>query len=353
MSGKQRLKLAILWTMRAVGLFALARRMTRHGAVIIGWHGVSLVGEHAALPQYFVSPETLRRRIAHLHQHFNIVPLGDLVEQHAAGQFQPRQVALTFDDAMWDFAEAAVPVLQEFDAPATTYVVSSTLDEPSRANMLVLQYVLLTTPLTESPAGLPELSAPMPLTTEEERRACLRELRKHRLEIPQDEPSYRDFVQRMAEAFQVDVAAQHARRVWDYTTADEVRQLAEAGYATQPHSHRHRHTTEILDSLADDTQTCKRRIEDVTGQPAVDYCYPSGMWNHKAARIVGEAGMRSAVTCVVGHNDPQTPLLALRRYIDGESFAQLEFEFVVSGLKWLIDGWRDSATKFETPEVTE
>ena len=350
MSGKQRLKLSILWTMRALGLFALARWITRHNCVIIGWHGVSLMGEHVDLPEYFTSPETLRRRLRHLHKHFKIVPLSDVIEQHAAGRFQPRQVALTFDDAMYNLLKAGVPVLRELDAPATTYVISSTLDQPSRANMLMLQYALLTSPLTESPEGLPELDERMPLTTQAERYACLHRLRERRFDIPQDEASYATFVSRLAEAFKVDFGEYNAQRAWDYMTADEIREFAAAGYFIQPHSHRHRNVTEILDTLAEDTRLCKERTEQVTGSPAVDYCYPSGDWSREAARILKESGIRSAVTCAVGHNHPRTPAFSLRRYMDGESFTQLEFEFVVSGLKWLVDSLRSPATRYETPE---
>lgn len=39
----------------------------------------------------------------------------------------PRAVALTFDDAYVDFLECAVPVLQEFDYPATVYAVAGLL----------------------------------------------------------------------------------------------------------------------------------------------------------------------------------------------------------------------------------
>lgn len=351
MSAKQRLKLVILWTLRTLGLFALARWWTRHNAIIIGWHGVSLMGEEAAMPRYFISPQTLRRRLAHLKRYFQIVPLESFVEQHDAGRFQPRQVALTFDDAMYDWRKAAQPVLKEFDAPATVYVISSMLDAPSRADMLMLQYVLLKSPLAESPAGLPELPQRMPLRTEDERFACLAVLRKHCQQLSLEGASLSAYVDATAAAFEVEMSDQVQARVWDYMTADEVRQCAAAGYSMQPHSHLHRHTTEILDTLADDTRLCREKIEKVTGQPAVDYCYPTGMWNHEAARILTASGMRSGVTCEVGHNGAATSAMALRRYIDGESFTQLEFEFVVSGLKWLFDSLRRPSQRFETSEV--
>jgi len=350
MSAKQRLKLAMLWTIRAAGGFAFARWLTRRKSVIIGWHGVSFLGEHEQQPEYCVSPETLRRRLVHLQKHFEIVPLEDLVEQHAAGAFRPRQVALTFDDAMYDFLAAADPVLREFRAPATVYVISSMLDVASRANMLILQQVLLTTPLRESPAGLAELEQRMPLTTHEERIACLISLRRQRFKLDQTEAACAEYVERLAVAFEVDISEIIERRVWDYMTADEVRQMSEAGYSMQVHSHNHHHTSDILDTLEEDTKICRERVARLTGKPAIDYCYPSGTWCQRAGQILTEAGMRSAVSCTVGHNDPRTPIMALRRYIDSELFTQLEFEFVVSGLKWLLDSMRRPGERYQTAE---
>ena len=62
---RQRVKIAILWIARLLGLFHLGRIITRRGLWIVGWHGVSLDDEHMRVPNYFVSVDTLRKRLAH------------------------------------------------------------------------------------------------------------------------------------------------------------------------------------------------------------------------------------------------------------------------------------------------
>ncbi len=351
MSAKQRVKLAALWSMRAIGLFALARWLTRRQFAIIGWHGVSILDEHRDQPNYFLAPETLRQRLVFLNKHFRIVSLETLVEQHAQGTIQPRQVALTFDDAMYDFRESAMPILKEFSAPATVYVVSSTLDAPTRADMLMLRHTILSSRLSHSPEGLPELPVPMPLSTEDERFDCLRELRQAIFKLPQEGPERPEYVDRMMAAFEVDLSEKVRRRVWDYMTNDEVQATAVDGYSMQPHSHLHRFCPEILDELAEDTRICKERLEKTTGQPAVDYCYPAGRWNRAAAKIIAEEGMRSGVTCGAGLNSPRTPIHSLKRFVTGDDFSQLEFEFAVSGLQSLIHYFTKPALRNEPPEV--
>ncbi|MBC20518.1 MAG: hypothetical protein CMJ74_09705, partial [Planctomycetaceae bacterium] len=62
----QQFKLVMLWAMRSLGLFAIARLLTRRCFTIVGWHGVSFADEHERLPEYFVSVETLQKRLRFL-----------------------------------------------------------------------------------------------------------------------------------------------------------------------------------------------------------------------------------------------------------------------------------------------
>ncbi|REJ70252.1 MAG: polysaccharide deacetylase family protein [Planctomycetota bacterium] len=352
MSAKQRIKLALLWLMRSVGLFALARWKTRHGFAVLGWHGVSLLDEHTVLDAYFVSPEVLRRRLTFLSRHFRIVPLAELIDQQARGQIEPRQVALTFDDAMYNFGGAAVPVLREFDAAATVYVISSTLERPSRADMLLLQYVVVASPLGQTPDNTPGVETPLPMTSLAERHDVLRKLRAVAAEMTERGEPIGEFVEQMAELFGVDLAEQLERRVWDYLTADEVCELAAAGYDMQLHSHRHQYATENLEDLAEDTRICRQAIEAVTQREAVHYCYPAGRWNRRAREILAEVGMRSGVTCGPGQNDVATNPLSLKRHVTGNNFTQLEFEYAVSGVQALIHWFTRPAYRHEPPEIS-
>jgi hypothetical protein len=61
-------------------------------------------------------------------------------------------------------------------------------------------------------------------------------------------------------------------------------------------------------------------------------------------------GVRSAVTTRNGPNYPQTPVLALRRYLTGEAMTDLDFEFGLSGLRWLAHAIRRPASRFEASE---
>ncbi|WP_136350748.1 polysaccharide deacetylase family protein [Natronorubrum bangense] len=69
-----------------------------------------------------ISLARFRNQIKRLEAEYDIVDLTDVTETTA----RPR-IALTFDDGTTDFYENVRPVLHEYDAPATVFVVSNAL----------------------------------------------------------------------------------------------------------------------------------------------------------------------------------------------------------------------------------
>lgn len=72
-----------------------------------------------------ISPARFRQDIAALlADGFEIVDLPEVIEGRPASQ---GKVALTFDDGYVSFYETVVPILEEFEIPATVYVISDKL----------------------------------------------------------------------------------------------------------------------------------------------------------------------------------------------------------------------------------
>jgi peptidoglycan/xylan/chitin deacetylase (PgdA/CDA1 family) len=70
--------------------------------------------------------EGIRLQFTYLRRHFQVVPLLQLVEQLSSGRNLDRRiVALTIDDGRRSCYEFLFPLLQEFELPATFFVVSS------------------------------------------------------------------------------------------------------------------------------------------------------------------------------------------------------------------------------------
>ena len=74
-----------------------------------------------------ISPSVFRSLIARLNETVRFVDLPELFRTDA----EKRRVALTFDDGYKGYHNNVVPILAEFDAPSTVFVVASTLETGS------------------------------------------------------------------------------------------------------------------------------------------------------------------------------------------------------------------------------
>ena len=348
----QQFKLVMLWAMKSLGLFAIARLLTRRCFTIVGWHGVSFADEHERLPEYFVSVETLQKRLRFLKKHFRVISLEELIRQQTDGRVQPRQVALTFDDGMYNFAARAVPLLREFAYPATVYIVSNTMHERVLTYILLIQDIVFRSKLKATPSGLCEVKDSFSLRDKDAKNRCFDIFKQAYLKLPENQATQKDFVAKLAEGLGVDVRDDLAGDTWRYMLGEEIRVLTDRDMSAQLHTHRHHDVVHYPDTVFEEASTCREQLERVTGKPATDYCYPSGYWEKRAWKPLQAAGVRSAVTCNSGLNTSQTPLLALRRHIDTDCMSQIEFEFALSGLQWILYSLVGRDTFYKMREVT-
>lgn len=91
---------------------------------VLGFHSVG-GGSWGNIP-----PEQFRDCIEYVDDNFEIVDVPTAVSNPGS-----KQVALTFDDGFKDFIQNVVPILHKYDAPATVFVVTETLDDPSFTHM--------------------------------------------------------------------------------------------------------------------------------------------------------------------------------------------------------------------------
>jgi peptidoglycan/xylan/chitin deacetylase (PgdA/CDA1 family) len=343
----QRLRLVVLWCTRAVGGFALARVLTRNAVMIVGWHGVSVEREHERFPSLFISPESMRRRLAFLRRHYTVIDLDEVARQHAVGEFKPRQVVLTFDDGFENFRTAAVPLLREHSMTATNYIVSEYLDTRLPNYRMMVRDLVRLAARRERALTLPggaSVAAGAGFVVLEN--AALQEYDA----LERSTAAQADYVTALARTLGADVAALLDGRVWHCMTPETVRELAGNGFAMQLHTHSHYNVVDYADQAGEQVRVCRDAVEGTTGRPAPHFCYPSGRWTKSIWPTLEREGVRTATTTRMGPNFPETPLLALRRLMNGEDRSQLEFEFEVSNVRWLLaqlTGEADRATPSE------
>jgi peptidoglycan/xylan/chitin deacetylase (PgdA/CDA1 family) len=288
------------------------------------------------MPSYFVSPEQLCDRLKFLQQHYHFASLDEVVSQHATDRMQKRQVVLTFDDGLRNFLVSAKPLLDQFKAPATVYVLSNCVERPQQSFPFLIRDLFLRTPLRQCCVVNGNGSASVSLVSRDDREeASHMALHKFRA-MGEDNAPGQQYLSELANDLQVDLSELQSRRIWHYLNAEELAKLSKEGVDVQAHSHAHLNCVEETSQVYSDTVKCKQLIESATGRKVAHYCYPSGFWSKEVWPELERAGIASAVTCNTGPNYRETPALALRRFIDDSRVSQLEFEFAVSGLRWLI-----------------
>ncbi|WP_440764901.1 polysaccharide deacetylase family protein [Natronorubrum sp. DTA7] len=79
-----------------------------------------------------ISPNRFRRQLEQLTRKYAVVDLPDVT-----AEVDETRVALTFDDGTVDFFENVVPILREYDVPATVFVIAGSIgDRTFRQNEL-------------------------------------------------------------------------------------------------------------------------------------------------------------------------------------------------------------------------
>jgi peptidoglycan/xylan/chitin deacetylase (PgdA/CDA1 family) len=101
---------------------------------ILMYHSVSDQATRKYSP-FAVSPALFAQQMEYLHQqHYTPITVTNFMEIRTRGE-QPlpeKPVLLTFDDGLADFYTGALPILQQYNFPATLYVVTGFMNGTSR-----------------------------------------------------------------------------------------------------------------------------------------------------------------------------------------------------------------------------
>lgn len=328
-------KAAILRAARSTGLFQYAARASRGRLRILCYHGFSDGDESAFRPKLFMRSATFRHRMKWLTDHgFSVLTLSEALEALRRGRLPERPVVITIDDGWTGAHRHAWPILSQHGFPATLYVTSYYVLKQSPVFGVALEYIFWKTDrrrLALDGLGIRGMaSAVVSLESASDRERVVNEIVRQG-ESDWSETRRAEVARQLADRLGLDYHRMCAARRFSLMSSDEIVEAARGGLDIQLHTHRHRfplETTSALRELSDN----RRALEPLVGRPLTHFCYPSGQWSEDHWQPLLAAGIESAVTCDPGLNDSTTPPLGLRRFLDGETVSQLEFEAELWGL---------------------
>jgi peptidoglycan/xylan/chitin deacetylase (PgdA/CDA1 family) len=300
----------------------------RRRLLVLCWHGVSLDDEHLWRGGLYIPVALFRARLEALRRTgCAVLPLDEALDRLKCGTLPPRSVSITFDDGLYDFLAVAVPILQEFNFPATVYLPTYYVDDQRPVPSLMISYLLWK---GRGPGR--RLANGIPVTNEVEVEAAYNKIFE---QFDHDRASAADkdeMSRSIAGQLEIDYEALRRRRLLSLITAAETRQLHRGGLITvEAHTHRHR-TPVDLGLMMRELEDNNRRIEEITGRRPVHFCYPSGVYRAAYFPLFERAGYKSATTCDAGFTSSSTNPYLTPRLLDHMGLQQWQYEGWLSGL---------------------
>lgn len=123
---------AIKQILRSDQAAPLRRRWAGLGACLVYHRVVETpppVGSFAPYAGLAVSAAQFRAQLQYVRSRYRCLHLSDLVTRLREGTLEPGSIAITFDDGYRDNLTVALPLLEEFDIPATVFVSTGLVED--------------------------------------------------------------------------------------------------------------------------------------------------------------------------------------------------------------------------------
>jgi peptidoglycan/xylan/chitin deacetylase (PgdA/CDA1 family) len=320
-----------LYVFNFLGLFRLARYVTRDGLRILCYHGFAVAEEYKYRSTLFIQGGLFRRRIEYLKREgYPILPLGTAVEALSTGRLPACATVITMDDGWRGVYSVALPLIKELRIPVTVYVTTYYVENPMPVYTVTLSYLFWK-------SSACRVSLPRGLGTFELRSQADKAEEAAQKFGESLAPGERlQLLKELAEALDVsfdDIEQQRLFRVMD---EQQLRCLADAGVDIQLHSHRHQWPLYDRGMVESEIAENRRFLEPIVSHPLEHFCYPSGVYGLHQGAWLAALGVKSATTIEPGFNYGDTSRFALRRVVDGGPVSEIEFAAEMTGFMEIV-----------------
>jgi peptidoglycan/xylan/chitin deacetylase (PgdA/CDA1 family) len=276
---------------------------------VLTYHRVANLQDSPMLHPQIISatPENFSRQMRFLARKYDVVSLAqafDSIEKKAP--LPPRAVLITFDDAYYDFATIAWPILKSLKLTATLFVPTAYPDQPERAFWWDRLYRAFMQSSRKELQGTP--LGDLSLADATARQHSLRRVQNYIKTIPHHQAMA--FVDEICAKLDSQPLAQKSVLSWK-----ELRQLAKEGVALCAHTQTHPIMTQLSrEEVRREVAGSQSDLQREIGETLPIFCYPSGGHDDTVVDILKEEGFTMAFTTLKGQNDLRTvDPLRLRR----------------------------------------
>ena len=313
---KQLFKYAIAAVLYSAGLTGPLLRRTlesRHACLILGFHGTTDVD-----PGYFSRGHAIsnvRDQLRYLRRHLRQVSLEEIALAVSKGESPPpASFAVTFDDGLTNNVTLAIPMLQEFNVPATFFMPSALVGSTRDLWVSSLRELVR----GWRGAAIPEVPGLWPLLPTADEASRYAAFFRIKETLKTQEGRRQEIIDRLAAEAGGYVRPPEEDRV---VSPEHLRRMIQHPFTVGAHSRTH----PILSGLEPESARAeidgsRKDLEQLLGQPVLDFAYPNGRFSDLSdfiSKLVAEAGYRCAVTTEPGTVRRGDDRLALRRCLPG------------------------------------
>ena len=138
-----KLKIVVLHCLRAAGVFALFRRLTRSKLRILCYHGFAVGDQHEYDPALYMTPRTFEARLRTLQRlGYPVISLQRGLALLSRNEVANCETVITIDDGWRTTHSLAAPILKSFSFPATIYVTTYYSERGTDVFNVALPYLM-------------------------------------------------------------------------------------------------------------------------------------------------------------------------------------------------------------------
>ena len=274
-----------------------------------------------------LQPELFRAQMEYVKKRYRVVSLEQLCRELLDRTPSQPTLAITFDDGYRDLYTHAFSVLQEYQLPATIYLIGCCMESGEVPWYDRIFLALNGAPGTEFEVdmdGLQRFSVSSPVTRTEAAWAIVSYLRT------KPDSWRRNWCASFEKQVLIPPEAAEGRMLdWNH-----VRTMHRAGVSFGAHTMSHPSVSRLdAQGLESELKESKWLLEQGLGAPIQDFAYPFGKPADRsvaAEEFLAKSGYRSAVTTTEGFNISGTNRFQLRRLSISDDWSMVDFAFNIS-----------------------
>ena len=291
------------------------RRVRKPKYVVLGYHSVGVHGQ----PLYCRLPKRVfAEQMRYIRRHYRVVSLQQMVKELHDPCTQEQSVVVTFDDGYLGTYTDAFPVLKEYGIPATVYLIAGSVESNELAwyDQIFARFQHATTEVSVTL----DTQQNFRLTDFASRVDAAMTVVRYLLTLPDEKR------QQWCRSFEEAVSLRSDDLRGVMMNWDQVREMHYAGIVFGSHTMTHPVLSRLTpDAVQREVAESKCLIESRLDAVVEDFSFPFGDCGAIGATGLSALGLRTAVTTILGVNEPGADRFRLRRMMQGEELSVAMF----------------------------